>query len=105
LTLELDQKKVISWSLYDWANSAFATSVMAGFFPVFFKDFWSSGTNVNISTFHLGTANALASIVIATIAPLLGAIADKAGARKKISSFLFALGRGNDRLPFFYFSG
>ena len=30
------QKKVYSWALYDWANSAFATTVMAGFFPLFF---------------------------------------------------------------------
>ena len=31
------RKAILSWSLYDWANSAFATTVMAGFFPVFFK--------------------------------------------------------------------
>ena len=33
----LDNKKtILSWSFYDWANSAFATTVMAGFFPLFF---------------------------------------------------------------------
>jgi MFS transporter, UMF1 family len=61
---------------------------MAGFFPGFFKDYWNSGTNVTISTFHLGTANALANIAIAAIVPLLGAIADKAGARKKFLFFM-----------------
>jgi len=65
---------------------------MAGFFPVFFKDYWSSDTNPTISTFHLGTANALASIAIGAIAPLLGAIADKAGARKKFLLFFVLLG-------------
>jgi len=65
---------------------------MAGLFPVFFKDYWSSGANVTISTFHLGTANALASVVIAALAPLLGAIADKAGARKKFLLFFMLLG-------------
>ncbi|NNG07672.1 MAG: MFS transporter, partial [Desulfobacteraceae bacterium] len=55
-------KKVISWSLYDWANSAFATSVMAGFFPVFFKQYWSTGVEVTTSTFRLGMANSIASL-------------------------------------------
>ncbi len=92
MALKLDRKKIISWSLYDWANSAFATSVMAGFFPVFFKDYWSSGTSPSISTFHLGIANGLACTAIAAIAPLLGAIADKAGARKKFLLFFVLLG-------------
>ncbi len=38
----LDNKKsILSWSFYDWANSAFATTVMAGFFPLFFKGYWA----------------------------------------------------------------
>ena len=32
---------IVSWAFYDWANSSFATTVMAGFFPVFFKQYWS----------------------------------------------------------------
>ncbi|MGH8203920.1 MAG: MFS transporter, partial [Steroidobacteraceae bacterium] len=34
------RRPVVGWALYDWANSAFATTVMAGFFPVFFKQYW-----------------------------------------------------------------
>jgi MFS transporter, UMF1 family len=34
---------VVAWAFYDWANSAFATTVMAGFFPVFFKQYWNAG--------------------------------------------------------------
>jgi MFS-type transporter involved in bile tolerance (Atg22 family) len=36
-----DSRRTFSWALYDWANSAFATTVMAGFFPIFFKQYWS----------------------------------------------------------------
>jgi UMF1 family MFS transporter len=79
----------MAWSLYDWANSAFATTVMAGFFPVFFKEFWSAGSDASLSTLKLGTANSLASLLLAATAPLLGAIADTGGAKKK-SLFLFA---------------
>jgi len=65
-------RKVFSWALYDWANSAFATAVLAGFFPVFFKEFWSDGVTSTESTFALGLANSLASTVIVLLAPVLG---------------------------------
>ena len=56
-------KQVWGWALYDWANSAFATTVMAGFFPIFFKQYWSYGADVNTSTAQLGFANAIASLI------------------------------------------
>lgn len=80
------------WSLYDWANSAFATTVMAGFFPVFFKEYWSSGGTVQQSTFYLGLANSTASILVAAMAPILGAIADKGSAKKKFLSVFAFIG-------------
>jgi UMF1 family MFS transporter len=85
-------KKVISWSLYDWANSAFATSVMAGFFPVFFKQYWSTGVEVTTSTFRLGMANSIASLIVAALAPVLGAIADRGGAKIRFLFFFAAMG-------------
>ncbi len=69
--------------MYDWANSAFATTVMAGFFPVFFKQYWSAGTDVTVSTARLGLANSLAGVLVAASAPLLGAIADRGTSRKR----------------------
>ena len=67
----MNQKKIYSWALYDWANSAFATTVMAGFFPIFFSQYWSDPSNLSISTFYLGLGNSLASIVVALLAPFL----------------------------------
>ncbi len=80
------------WALYDWANSAFATTVMAGFFPVFFKEYWSAGGTVQQSTFYLGLANSAASILVAAMAPILGAIADKGSAKKKFLGVFAFLG-------------
>jgi UMF1 family MFS transporter len=77
------------WAMYDWANSAFATTVMAGFFPVFFKEFWNAGIDSTTSTFRLGVANSLASLLIVMLAPLLGAIAD-CMSRRKALLFSFA---------------
>jgi len=84
----LDQKKSIrSWALYDWANSAYVTIVMAGFFPVFFKQYWSAGAEVTASTAQLGFANSISGLLMGVLAPVLGAIADRGGAKKKFLIF------------------
>lgn len=85
-------RPVVGWALYDWANSAFATTVMAGFFPLFFKQYWSTGISSTESTLQLGLGNALASLVIVVLAPLMGAIADCAGLRKRLLLLLTLLG-------------
>lgn len=87
-----DWKAVWGWVLYDWANSAFATSVMAGFFPIFFKEYWSSGADVNTSTALLGFGNSIASLLVAIMAPILGAVADKGSARKRFLILFTYLG-------------
>ncbi|MBT7891519.1 MAG: MFS transporter, partial [Deltaproteobacteria bacterium] len=84
-----DRRSIWSWSMYDWANSAFATTVMAGFFPVFFKAYWANQANVEESTFYLGLANSISGIIVAALAPFLGAIADRGSAKKKFM-FTFA---------------
>jgi UMF1 family MFS transporter len=76
------KRTIFAWAFYDWANSAFTTTVMAVFFPILFKQYWSAGIDVNLSTFRLGLANALASLVVAAMAPVLGAFADYSGRRK-----------------------
>lgn len=70
--------------MYDWANSAYTTTVMAGFFPVFFKQYWASDMAPSESTFWLGTGNALAALIVALLAPLLGAMADRGGLKKRM---------------------
>ena len=85
-------KAVWGWALYDWGNSAFATTVMAGFFPIFFKQFWSSGADVNISTAQLGLANSVASLLVALMAPILGAIADRGSYKKRFMTLFAYLG-------------
>ncbi len=76
-------KVSLSWAMYDWANSAFTTTIMAGFFPVFFKAYWSAGADAGLSTFWLGVVNSIASLIVAAIAPILGTIADKASVKKR----------------------
>ena len=72
-----------AWSMYDWANSAFSTTVMAGFAPILFKEYWGAGADASETSFRLGLTNSLASLLIALMAPALGAFADAGGARKR----------------------
>ena len=87
-----DKKKIYSWAFYDWANSAYSTTVMAGFFPIFFEKFYSNPNDVIQSTYQLGLANSISSVFIALVSPLLGAIADRGSAKKKLLIIFAFLG-------------
>ena len=88
----LTRRPVFGWAMYDWANSSFACTVMAGFFPLFFKQFWNAGVPATESTFRLGIANGAASFIVALVAPLVGAIADKGSARVRLLGLFTVLG-------------
>ncbi|HLA39993.1 MAG TPA: MFS transporter [Candidatus Glassbacteria bacterium] len=89
---QLDRKAVFGWSMYDWANSAFATTVMAGILPVFFDKLWSTDVDPVVSLSRWGYANSLGGIIVAVMAPVLGAIADRGSAKKKFLIFFAFLG-------------
>ena len=83
-------REKFSWSLYDWAISVFATTVLAGFFPLFFKSFWAGDLDDATSTALLGTVSSVAGLIIVLIAPILGAMADLSR-NKKLFLLIFAL--------------
>ena len=84
-------KTVLSWALYDWANSAFATTVVAGFFPVFYT-LLSAELTTRDAQFWFNITLAVSSILIAIAAPVLGAIADHGGGSKKFLATFAMLG-------------
>jgi UMF1 family MFS transporter len=90
LTDLLWRRSVVAWALYDCGNSAFATSVMVGFFPLFLNTHWSTEATGAQTTTRLMTANGIASLLLALMAPILGAIADRANWRKRFLA-IFAL--------------
>ena len=87
----LGDKQIFSWALYDWANSAFSTTVIAGFFPVFYS-LLSSELDTRDAQFWFNMTLAAGSLLIAILAPILGAIADSGGKRKKYLAIFAALG-------------
>jgi len=88
----LFEKKIFAWALYDWANSAFATTVMVAFFPVFFKQTLAAGVAPTVSTVWLGYSNGISSLVLALTAPWLGALADKGSAHIRMLAIFTAIG-------------
>ena len=87
-------RKLWGWASYYWGNHAYTTSIITVFFPLFFLNYWDHGTSISVNTFRLGLANSIASLVVALSAPVLGAIADRGGHKKRFlitTAFLGAL--------------
>ena len=87
-----NRRAVFAWSMYDWANSVFATTVMVAFFPVFFKSFWCGGISTTLSTERLGIGNTVAGIIIAVLSLFLGAFADTGRDKKKLLGYFMLVG-------------
>ncbi|MGI9310894.1 MAG: MFS transporter [bacterium] len=84
-------RAALSWALYDWANSAFATTIIAGFFPVYYSVL-TADMSARDSQFWFNIALAVSSLLIAVAAPLLGAIADCGGRRKRFLAAFAMIG-------------
>lgn len=76
-------RKLWGWASYYWGNHAYTTSIITVFFPIFFRDYWDHGASITLTTFRLGLANSIASLIVALTAPVLGAIADSGGHKKR----------------------
>ncbi|HJL80274.1 MAG: MFS transporter [Gammaproteobacteria bacterium] len=92
MILKKFKKDAVSWAFYDWGNSAFATTVMAGFFPIFYKSYWASDLSNLESTAMVGYANSVSGLMVVLIAPILGAYADIGTKRKKLLISFASLG-------------
>lgn len=70
------------WILYDVGNSAFVLVMVTAIMPIYFKDVVAADLPASVSTANWGFANAAASLILALLAPLLGAMADYPGRKK-----------------------
>ena len=86
----MNSKKYYSWVLYDWANSAYATIVLAGFFPIIFAEYYASSISLSERTLYLGISNSSASLILIFIAPFFGLLSDRFS-NKKIFLMIFAI--------------
>lgn len=85
-------KIVNAWCMYDWANSAFATTIMAAMFPPFYRSMVTAAGRGEDATAYWGYTTSAALLLIAILAPVLGAISDHTGGKKRYVTFFAALG-------------
>ena len=86
---EKQHKRAINaWVLYDWANSAFATTIMAAVLPVYYASVAAANLPGNVATAYWGYTTSISLLIAALISPILGAIADFRGSQKALPDHL-----------------
>jgi len=85
-------KQERSWVLYDWANSVYSMVITVGIFPIFFKTYIAESMDDQTSTYYWGMANTVAALVMAVMAPILGALADRKGNKMRLFLVFFVMG-------------
>jgi UMF1 family MFS transporter len=90
--LGLGRRALRAWAMYDWANSAFQTTIIAAVFPIYFHSVVAADLGETLSTSRFAWATTIAIVIVAVVAPLLGAIADYAAIKKKMLATFVLLG-------------
>jgi len=99
------RKVINAWSMYDWANSAFATTIMAAVLPVYYSVIAEPALTKTQSTAYWGYTNSIALLLIAIISPILGSMADYRGQKKQYLTYFAFAGITATALMFFITTG
>src|SRR5262245_3597607 len=78
--------------MYDWANSAFQTTIIAAVFPIYFHNVVAADLGDALATSRFAWATTIAIVIVAVIAPLLGVIADYAAMKKTMLGVFVGIG-------------
>lgn len=99
------ERAIRAWTMYDWGNSAFATTIMAAVLPVYYSSVAAGNLPPNIATAYWGFTSSISALIAALISPILGAIADFRGSKKKFLTIFMLLGVTGTALLYFIQSG
>src|SRR5918995_6628353 len=88
----LDRPELRAWAMYDWAASSMQTTIMVAVFPIYFVKVAGAGLAESGATQRLATVNTLALIVIALFSPILGAMSDYRGTKKRLLALFMLIG-------------
>ncbi|MBI2835421.1 MAG: MFS transporter [Acidobacteria bacterium] len=103
--LGLDRRELRAWAMYDWANSAFQSTIITAVFPTYFTKEAAAALAPSIANQYLATATTIALSIIAVISPILGAVADYAGVKKKMLGLFMGIGVSTTTLMAFISRG
>ena len=90
--LGLGTRELRAWAMYDWANSAFWTTIVAAIFPIYFQKVAAANLPPAVATVRFAWGTTLSILVMAIIAPILGSVADRAPIKKRLLALFVAIG-------------
>ena len=103
--LGLGRRDLRAWAMYDWANSAVQTTIIAAIFPIYFQKVAAAGMPGPEATSRFAWATTIAILIVAVIAPFLGAVADYAAVKKRMLAVFLAIGATATAAMFFITRG
>jgi len=101
MRLGLHRPELRAWALYDWANSAMVTTIVTAVFPIYYASVAGADLSPAAATFRYGIATTIGLAAIALSAPILGAMADRAGNRKRMLGIFLGVGASAVGMMFF----
>ncbi len=81
-----------SWAMYDWANSVYSTIITAAVFPIYFATVVKNSGSATNGDVYWAYATSIGTLIVALLAPFLGAIGDYKGFKKKLFTAFMLLG-------------
>jgi UMF1 family MFS transporter len=90
--LGLNRPELRAWAMYDWANSAFQSTIITAVFPEFFASVAAADLPPAVATARYAWATTIAVAIIAVLGPVLGAIADYRALKKTMLGAFMGLG-------------
>jgi MFS transporter, UMF1 family len=104
-SLGLRTREQRAWAMYDWANSAVQCTIITAVFPIYFASVAGADLPPAVATERFATATTLALVIVAVMAPILGAYADYAGVKKRLLAIFLAIGASAIAAMFFITRG
>src|SRR3954470_5839642 len=104
-TLGLGTRELRAWAMYDWANSAFQTTIIAAIFPIYFQKVAAAGLPAPVATSRFAWGTTWSILIVAIVAPLLGTVADRAPVKKRLLAVFLAIGATATGAMFFISRG
>ncbi|MEO6239127.1 MAG: MFS transporter [Vicinamibacterales bacterium] len=101
----LGRRELRAWAMYDWANSAFQTTIVAAIFPIYFQKVAAAGMPGPVATSRFAWATTIAILFVAILAPVLGAMADHAPLKKRLLGLFMGVGAVATAAMFFITRG
>lgn len=87
------KRRISAWTLYDWANSAFATTILAAVLPIYYSQV--AGATLSspaIATAYWSRGLSIATLIVAIISPVLGTISDIMRGKKRFLAVFVGIG-------------